>query len=90
MAEKLEAPFVDENEFFRQATLRISSSLNIEVAMKRCLDFLKDHIPASGMVLGLYDPTLNVAKIHFLPPSGLPICRNLRRSFPTPWNFGRG
>jgi len=63
MAERLEAPFVDENEFFRQATLRISSSLNIEVAMKRCLDFLKDHIPASGMVLGLYDPTLNVAKI---------------------------
>lgn len=53
----------DENEFFRQATMRISSSLHIETAMKRCLDFLKQYIPASGMLFGLYDPGLNVGKV---------------------------
>jgi hypothetical protein len=31
---------IDENEFFRQATLRISSSLTIETAMQRCMDYL--------------------------------------------------
>ena len=45
---------VDENEFFRQATLRISSSLNIETAMKKCMDYLKQYIPISGMFFGVY------------------------------------
>ena len=31
----------DENEFFRQATLRISSSLNSETAMRRCMGLLE-------------------------------------------------
>lgn len=54
---------MDENDFFRQATLRISSSLNAETAMKRCMDFLTRHIPASGMLFSLYDPVLNVGRI---------------------------
>jgi len=54
---------VDENEFFRQATLRISSSLVAEVAMKRCMSFLKPYIPASGMLFGVYDPELNLGKV---------------------------
>ncbi len=54
---------MDEKEFFRQATLKISSSLMIEVAMERCLDFLKQHVPASGMVFGMYDPNLNVGRV---------------------------
>jgi len=54
---------VDENEFFRQATLKISSSLIAEIAMKRCLDYLKLHIPASGMLFSVYDPGLNIGKV---------------------------
>ena len=54
---------MDENEFFRQATLRIFSSLTVEVAMKQCLEFLRDHIPAYGMFFVLYDPDLNVGRI---------------------------
>jgi transcriptional regulator with GAF, ATPase, and Fis domain len=54
---------VDDNEFFRQATLRISSSLSAEVAMKRCMEFLKQHIPVSGMLFSLYDPDLNIGKV---------------------------
>ncbi len=63
MSSKETNTMVDENDFFRQATLRIAGSLNIEIAMKRCLDFLKTHIPASGMLFALYDPGLNVGKI---------------------------
>ena len=54
---------LDENEFFRQATLRIFSSLNIETAMKRCMDYLKTYMPCSGMFFGLYDPDLNIGRI---------------------------
>jgi len=61
---------VDENAFFRQATLRIASSLNAEVAMRRCMEFLKEQIPVSGMAFGLYDPDLNIGKLlaSVLPP----------------------
>jgi len=51
---------VDENEFFRQATLRISSSLNMDSAMRSCMDYLKRFIPVSGMFFGVYDLNLNV------------------------------
>jgi transcriptional regulator with GAF, ATPase, and Fis domain len=54
---------LDENEFFRQATLKISSSLIAEIAMERCLDYLKSYIPASGMLFSVYDPGLNTGKV---------------------------
>jgi transcriptional regulator with GAF, ATPase, and Fis domain len=54
---------IDENEFFRQATLRISSSLTIETAMQRCMDYLNGYLPVSGMYFVLYDPELNIGKI---------------------------
>ena len=53
----------DKNKFFRQATLRIFSSLNIETAMTRCLDYLKTYMPASGMFFNLFDPALNMVKL---------------------------
>jgi transcriptional regulator with GAF, ATPase, and Fis domain len=56
-------PTIDENDFFRQATLKISSSLDAEVAMRRCLDYLKLYIPASGMLFSVYDPGLNMGKV---------------------------
>jgi len=54
---------VDENEFFRQATLRISGGLDIEAAMARCMDYLKRFMPVSGMLFGLYEPELNVGRM---------------------------
>jgi transcriptional regulator with GAF, ATPase, and Fis domain len=54
---------LDENRFFRQATLRIFSSLHIETAMQRCMDYLKTYIPISGMFFGLYEPELNIGRI---------------------------
>jgi transcriptional regulator with GAF, ATPase, and Fis domain len=49
---------VDENEFFRMATMRICSSLDIEIAMWRCMQFLKDFIPADEMYVHLYEGSL--------------------------------
>jgi len=49
---------IDENEFFRQATLRICSSLNVETALSRCMEYLKSFLPLSGMCLGLFDEDL--------------------------------
>ena len=51
---------IDENDFFRQATLRISSSLDITKAMQNCMDYLQQYIPISGMYFFVYDPELNV------------------------------
>jgi hypothetical protein len=53
---------VDENVFFREATLRICSSLDIVTALKRCFDYIRDFIPANGMTLHILDPDLNLLK----------------------------
>ncbi len=42
---------MDEKEFFREATLRICGSLEIEKAMWQCLLYIHDFIPASQMSL---------------------------------------
>lgn len=55
--------YPDENEFFRQVTLRICSSLNIEISMNRCLQYLKEFMPLTGMSMGLYEPNLNILRI---------------------------
>ena len=49
---------MDENDFFRQATLRICGDLEIEKAMFSCLQFLLQTMPADRMALQLYEPGL--------------------------------
>jgi len=39
---------MNDNEFFRQATLRICGNLEIEKALKECLRFLQKVMPASS------------------------------------------
>lgn len=73
---------VDKNEFFRQATIRICGSLDIETALKRCFHYLEKMLPVDEMGLYLYDPGLNVfqriagvkshGKNEFSPVSPLP------------------
>jgi transcriptional regulator with GAF, ATPase, and Fis domain len=53
---------VDENVFFREATLRICSSLDIVTALKRCFEYIRDFIPANGMTLHILDLDLNLLK----------------------------
>lgn len=54
---------INENEFFRQAVLHLFSSLEVETALQRLLDYIKNHIPADGIVLGMFDPERNVGRI---------------------------
>lgn len=46
----------DTNEFFRQATLRICSSLDIEKAMFNCLSYIQDFVPVTELRLSLLEP----------------------------------
>jgi transcriptional regulator with GAF, ATPase, and Fis domain len=50
---------VDENVFFREAAMRICSSLNIVTALKNCFEYVKLHIPMKRMYLHLHDEDLN-------------------------------
>ncbi len=54
---------IDRNEFFRQATLSLFSSLDIDKALGRFLGYIQQFIPADGLVLGMYDPEHNVGRM---------------------------
>ena len=47
---------IDENQFFREVTLRISSHLEIEQALAKTFDYLKQFIPTDNITLLYYDP----------------------------------
>ncbi len=47
---------VDENRFFREITLRICGSLEIEKALWHCFLYTRDIIPADELILTVYDP----------------------------------
>jgi transcriptional regulator with GAF, ATPase, and Fis domain len=53
---------IDENEFFRQATLRICGNLDFEFAMQACLIFLRSFMPADRLQLSLYDRGLSALR----------------------------
>jgi formate hydrogenlyase transcriptional activator len=53
---------IDENDFYRKATMRICSSLEIETALWRSLQFLRDFIPADLMFLHLYESDIGVMR----------------------------
>ncbi len=54
---------MNENDFFRKATLRICSSLKIEEALFSSLQFLKQEMPVSWMTLEHYDKNLDTIRI---------------------------
>jgi transcriptional regulator with GAF, ATPase, and Fis domain len=53
---------IDESEFFRNATLRICGSLEIESAMQRCLRYLARFLPATRLSFHLYDRELGIVE----------------------------
>lgn len=60
---------VDENDFFRQATLRICGSLDMETAMCDSLEYLSGVMPADHLSLVLYDRGLEVVRAVLMTPS---------------------
>lgn len=53
---------VDQNAFFRNATLQFCSSLEIEKALWQCLRYLHEVIPVDQMGIHLYDAETGVAE----------------------------
>lgn len=51
---------LDSNEFFRQATLRICSSLDIEKALLSFLQYIRLFIPVSRVHLNIFDPSTGI------------------------------
>ncbi len=49
---------VNRNDFFRQATMRICGSLDIETAMRSCFKYIETVMPVTGMALHLLDNLL--------------------------------
>ncbi|OPY77200.1 MAG: Formate hydrogenlyase transcriptional activator [Syntrophorhabdus sp. PtaU1.Bin058] len=47
---------IDENQFFREITLRICGSLDIEKALWNCYLYITSVIPADELILTVYDP----------------------------------
>lgn len=53
---------IDESDFFRNATLRICGSLEIESAMQRCLRYLARFLPATRLCFHVYDRDLGIVE----------------------------
>ena len=49
---------VDDNEFFRNATLKICGNLAIEEAMRDCIGYLAAFIPVDRMFMQVYESDL--------------------------------
>ncbi len=49
---------LDERDFFHQATMRICGSLDIEKALLRCLQYLENFMPITGLNFHLFGPGL--------------------------------
>jgi|APSaa5957512576_1039674.scaffolds.fasta_scaffold00480_13 transcriptional regulator with GAF, ATPase, and Fis domain len=54
---------MNENEFFREATLRICGNLEIETSLFECLKYLKTVIPADSMNLSVWEPDINSIRV---------------------------
>jgi transcriptional regulator with GAF, ATPase, and Fis domain len=65
---------VDENLFFREATLRLCSSLDIEAALKRCYEYIRPFIPVKRMGLHIVDVEENT--LHFVAHVGADLPEN--------------
>ncbi len=64
----------DEKHFFREATLRICGSLEIEKALQQCLLYIREFIPAEQMNFHVYHRDQGIVETVALatPESGEP------------------
>lgn len=53
---------IDENEFFRNATLGVCGDLEIEVALSSCVRVMDGIIPIDRIYLQVYEPDLGAMR----------------------------
>jgi transcriptional regulator with GAF, ATPase, and Fis domain len=54
---------VNEDEFFRQATLRLCGSLQVEKALYSCLTYIREFMPVDQAALNIYDQEAGVIEV---------------------------
>jgi transcriptional regulator with GAF, ATPase, and Fis domain len=54
---------IDDNEFFREATLRLCGSLDINEALLGCSHYIRQFVPLSRIYIVLFDPDMHVSQI---------------------------
>ncbi len=54
---------INENVFFRQATLRVCGHLTVEKSMHECLIYLSTIMPADMITMEIYEPDINALRI---------------------------
>lgn len=59
---------IDENVFFREVTLKICSSLDIRVAIKRTYEYIKSVFPLDIMYLNIHDENLGAIRFIAIEP----------------------
>ncbi len=55
-------PWVDEKDFFREATLTLCSTLDVERALFQCLAYVSQYVPAGHMGFHVYDPDTGIVE----------------------------
>jgi hypothetical protein len=73
---------IDEKEFFRQFTLRICGSLEIEKALWRCFLYVRDLFPAEELILTVYDPATTMIEVVATADEGGGQIRSLKTPVP--------
>ncbi len=63
MAKESEHLQIDEYEFFREVSIRICGSLDIEKALSSCFQFLREVIPIDELLLVVYEQELGSTTI---------------------------
>lgn len=63
---------VSRDEFFREVTLKVCSSLDIKIAVKRAFDYLQEHFPLDEVFLDILDSQLGAIRriAHFAKGEG--------------------
>lgn len=54
---------VDKDEFFRQATLRLCGSLELDEGLRECLVYLREHLPVYALYLQRYESDLAAMRL---------------------------
>ena len=53
---------IDENEFFREVSIRICGSLEIDKALLRCFEYVSQVMPVDELIITIYDPVMKYVK----------------------------
>ncbi len=53
---------MNDKDFFHQATLRICGSLELDLVVEDCFNFLKQFMPINTMSLNIYDPDMGASR----------------------------